>query len=140
MFRPVALSLAALVLLAGCVSIKFGRDFPSPDRQLIVLNKTDKPALEKLFGDPYQVGVDSGDPTWRWFYGHRDSDTELSKDLSAVQPRRHREVVRVHVEFSRRHRAAQVTAAPGGGSCPTSPCSGTPAAPTSRSARSWPPS
>jgi hypothetical protein len=82
MFRLLALSLAALVLLAGCVSIKFGHDFPSPDRQLIVLNKTDKPALEKLFGDPYQVGVDSGDPTWRWFYGQRNSETELSKDLS----------------------------------------------------------
>jgi hypothetical protein len=82
MLRSVALSFASLVLLAGCLSIKFGREFPSPDRQLIVLNKTDKPALERLFGDPYQVGVDSGDPTWRWFYGQRNSETELSKDLS----------------------------------------------------------
>ncbi len=80
--RWAALPLAGLLLVAGCVSIKFGREFPSPDRQLIVVGKTDKATLERLFGDPYQVGVDSGDPTWRWFYGQRDSGAELSKDLS----------------------------------------------------------
>jgi hypothetical protein len=82
MRRAVAGLLAGVALLPGCVSIKFGREFPSPDRQLIVVNKTDKPALERLFGPPYQVGVDSGDPTWRWFYGQRDTEAEVSKDLS----------------------------------------------------------
>ncbi len=76
------LPLVALALVSGCVSIKFGREFPSPDRQLIVVGKTDKSTLERLFGDPYQVGVDNGDQTWRWFYGQRDTGTELSKDLS----------------------------------------------------------
>src|SRR5262245_56795279 len=80
--RWAALPLAGVLLVAGCMSIKFGREFPSPDRQLIVVGKTDKATLERLFGDPYQVGVDSGDPTWRWFYGQRDSGSELSKDLS----------------------------------------------------------
>jgi hypothetical protein len=81
MRRAVAMLAGALVL-AGCMSIKVGRDFPSPDRQLIQLNKTDKPTLERLFGQPYQVGVDSGDPTWRWFFGQREYNAELSKDLS----------------------------------------------------------
>src|SRR5262249_14357466 len=76
------LSLAALALLAACVSIKFGRDFPSPDRQLIVVGKTDRQVLQRPFGAPYPGGIDSGGPTWRWFYGQRDSGVELSKDLS----------------------------------------------------------
>jgi outer membrane protein assembly factor BamE (lipoprotein component of BamABCDE complex) len=80
---PSALAaLVALTVLSGCVSIKFGRDFPSPDRQLIVVGKTDKATIERLFGTPYQVGIDSGDQTWRWFSGQRDSGTEISKDLS----------------------------------------------------------
>ena len=28
------------------------------------------------------LGFDNGDPTWRWFYGQRDSTTEISKDLT----------------------------------------------------------
>jgi hypothetical protein len=74
--------LLALTLLAGCISIKFGREFPSPDARMIVAGKTDKASLQRMFGEPYQVGLDSGDQTWRWFYGQRDSGTELSKDLS----------------------------------------------------------
>src|SRR4029077_1816127 len=72
----------APVLVSGCVSGKFGREFPSPDRQLIVVGKTDKAALERIFGEPYQVGLDSGDQTWRWFFGQREASAELSKDLS----------------------------------------------------------
>jgi hypothetical protein len=79
-FRAVCLALA--LLAAGCASLTVGRDFPSPDRQLIAIGKTDKAALERLFGEPYQVGVDSGDPSWRWFYGRRDGDAEISKDLT----------------------------------------------------------
>jgi hypothetical protein len=76
------LLLIALVLASGCLSLKFGREFPSPDRQLIVVGKTDKVALERIFGEPYQIGLDSGDQTWRWFYGQRENSAELSKDLS----------------------------------------------------------
>lgn len=74
--------LLALTLLAGCISIKFGHEFASPDARMIVAGKTDKAALLRMFGEPYQVGLDSGDQTWRWFYGQRESGTELSKDLS----------------------------------------------------------
>lgn len=74
------------MLVSGCLSLKFGREFPSPDRQLIVVGKTDKAALERIFGEPYQIGLDSGDQTWRWFFGQREAgieaSVELSKDLS----------------------------------------------------------
>ena len=78
----VAVVSLAAVMLAGCLSIKFGRDFPSPEAKMIAVGKTDKASLERAFGEPYQVGLDSGDPTWRWFYGQRTSDTEISKDLA----------------------------------------------------------
>jgi hypothetical protein len=80
MTRFIALVLTALVLVAGC-SLKAGHTFPSPVPASIVIGTTDKAALERAFGPPYQVGVDSGDPTWRWFYAERRAGTELTKDL-----------------------------------------------------------
>lgn len=73
--------LAVLILVAGC-SLKGGRSFPSPALTSIVVGVTDKVALERAFGPPYQVGVDSGDPTWRWFYVERRLNSEITKDLS----------------------------------------------------------
>jgi len=35
-----------------------------------------------MFGAPYQIGLDSGDRMWRWFYGERESGGETSKDLT----------------------------------------------------------
>ena len=35
-------SLLALALVTGCVSVRFGRDFPSPDEGWIVRGKTDR--------------------------------------------------------------------------------------------------
>jgi hypothetical protein len=75
-------ALVAMILAAGCLSFKFGREFPSPEPKMIVAGKTDKAALERVFGEPFQVGLDSGDQTWRWFYGQRNADTELSKDFA----------------------------------------------------------
>jgi len=76
------LSILALLLLAGCVSVKFGRDFPSPDAKWIVIGKTDRYGLVRMFGEPFQIGLENGDTTWRWFYGQRDAGTEVSKDLT----------------------------------------------------------
>lgn len=72
--------LLAVLVLAGCGSLKAGRDFPSAEPQLIVLGKTDKPFLQRMFGEPYQVGLDSGDQTWTWFYA--DAGSDLSKSLT----------------------------------------------------------
>jgi hypothetical protein len=82
--RVARISLALLVLatLAGCVSVRFGRDFPSPEEGWIVRGKTDRYGLVRMFGEPVQMGFDNGDPTWRWFFGQRDSTAEISKDLT----------------------------------------------------------
>ena len=74
--------LVALALLAGCISVRFGRDFPSPEPKWIVASKTDRYGLVQMFGEPYQAGIDNGDTTWRWFYGRRDAGVEVSKDLT----------------------------------------------------------
>jgi outer membrane protein assembly factor BamE (lipoprotein component of BamABCDE complex) len=82
--RP-ALAVIPLVvatLAAGCLSTSFGREFPSPHPRGITVGKTDKGELRRLFGEPYQVGIDSGDATWRWFFGQRSWGTEQTKDLS----------------------------------------------------------
>jgi hypothetical protein len=73
--------LIALALVAGCVSIRIGRDFPSPDAHWIVASKGDRWGLQRMFGEPYQVGLDNGDPTWRWLYIQRDAGAAVSKDL-----------------------------------------------------------
>ena len=78
--RAVVIALAVLAALAGCAALKAGRAFPSPDPAQIVTGVTDKAALARLFGEPYQVGLDSGDPTWRWFYAERGG--EASKDFT----------------------------------------------------------
>ncbi len=82
--RPalVVIPLLVATLSAGCISAKFGREFASPDSLAITVGKTDKRELQRLFGEPYQVGIDSGDATWRWFFGWRSRGTEQTKDLS----------------------------------------------------------
>jgi hypothetical protein len=80
-WHPLVSVLAVLVLAWGC-AIHFGSIFPSPDPSHITVNVTDKAALRRLFGEPYQVGLDSGDQTWRWFYGERGSSTEVTKDFT----------------------------------------------------------
>jgi hypothetical protein len=75
------LALAALVTAAGC-ALHGGRVFPSPDPGQITVNATDKAALLRVFGEPYQIGLDSGDQTWRWFYLERSIGSEVSKDLT----------------------------------------------------------
>jgi hypothetical protein len=82
--RPALLLLPLLVATfsTACLSTSFGRDFPSPDSRGISVGKTDKGELRRLFGEPYQVGIDSGDATWRWFFGQRGWGTEHTKDLS----------------------------------------------------------
>ena len=74
--------LLALTMVTGCISLKFGREFPSPEAKSIVAGKTDKASLERMFGAPYQIGLDSGDQMWRWFYGERETGGETSKDLT----------------------------------------------------------
>lgn len=73
--------LVVLALSAGC-AVKAGHPFPSPAPASIVIGTSDRTLLERMLGTPYQVGIDSGDPTWRWFYLERSSGGELTKDLT----------------------------------------------------------
>lgn len=69
-------------LLGGCGLLVVGADFPSPTKDLLVVGKTTKADLLRFFGEPYQVGIDSGDLSWRWFYAKKYSGGEISKDLT----------------------------------------------------------
>jgi hypothetical protein len=80
--RPaVLLALTVLAAAAGC-ALHAGRAFPSPDPAQISVGATDKAALARMFGEPYQVGLDSGDQTWRWFYAEHGVGSEASKDFT----------------------------------------------------------
>ena len=78
---PLATLVVALAF-AACAGLLVGREFPSPEAAQIKADVTDKARLLTLFGEPYQVGIDNGDQTWRWFYGQHASGTEITKDLS----------------------------------------------------------
>ena len=74
--------LAVALVAAACAGLQLGREFPSPDTAQIKVNVTDKAGLLAFFGEPYQVGIDSGDQTWRWFYAQRStSSTSTRKPL-----------------------------------------------------------
>ena len=79
--RSVALLILA-GLLAGCGILVVGSEFPSPTQEMIQPGKTTKADLLRFFGEPYQVGFDSGDLTWSWFYGRKHSQGELTKELT----------------------------------------------------------
>ena len=52
-----------------------------PDRgsaAIRTLTAADWPAVARI----YQAGIDTGDATWRWFFGRRSWGTERTKDLS----------------------------------------------------------
>jgi hypothetical protein len=56
----------ALALGAGCAAI--GREFPVAAVDQIVIGKTTRDDIQRLFGTPWRVGVEDGKPTWT--YGH----------------------------------------------------------------------
>jgi hypothetical protein len=74
--------LVVAIALWGCAGLPVGREFPSPEAAQIKADVTDKMRLLTLFGEPYQVGIDNGDQTWRWFYARRSVSATISKDLS----------------------------------------------------------
>ena len=81
--KPALLAALVVVLaLSGCAGLQVGREFPSPEAAQIKVDVTDKTRLLTLFGEPYQVGIDNGDQTWRWFYAQRNVSATVSKDLS----------------------------------------------------------
>src|SRR5947208_14954174 len=85
MHTRLAVLLAVTVLAVaaeGCAGLRVGRTFPSPDPAQITVNVTDKAALVRMFGEPYQVGLDCGDQTWRGFCADHGGGGEASKDFT----------------------------------------------------------
>ncbi len=82
--NPTRLIAAVLiaVLAGGCGLLVVGWEFPSPTADMIQVGKTTKADLLRFFGEPYQVGMDTGDLTWSWFYGKKQSQGEVTKELT----------------------------------------------------------
>jgi hypothetical protein len=74
------LLLAVSLVLAACAGLTVGRDFPSPRLGTVRTGATTKADLARLFGEPTQVGIRDGDPTWTWYY-FRKGTPDLSKQL-----------------------------------------------------------
>ncbi len=88
-YRLAALTsiVAFAVSLAACSALSTGRDFPSPKPGAEIKNgATTKADLLKMYGDPTQVGMKDGDPTWTYFYFKKGSgkDGDLSKQLEVT--------------------------------------------------------
>jgi outer membrane protein assembly factor BamE (lipoprotein component of BamABCDE complex) len=75
-------ALCVLLVASACSALQVGNEFPSPNAAQIKDNVTDKAALVALFGQPYQVGLDNGDQTWRWFFAQRGGSDTITKDLT----------------------------------------------------------
>jgi hypothetical protein len=75
------LALSVLLLASGC-AIKYGRPFLSPDAGMIAMDRTEKTTLRKMFGEHYQMGIVSGDETWRWVYAEYGVGGGTNKDFT----------------------------------------------------------
>lgn len=77
-------SVLALTLVACAAALTSGRDFPSPRPGADIKNgATTKADLLKALGEPTQVGVKDGDPTWTWYY-FKKGTPDLSKQLEVT--------------------------------------------------------
>jgi len=72
--------LALAVLTAACGGLTIGRDFRSPAAEMIRVGQTTKADLLRSFGEPTEVGLDTGDQTWTWLYGQLSQ--QLRKQLT----------------------------------------------------------
>jgi len=82
--RLIALILAIALGAAACASVfTTGRDFSSPGRESIRNGTTTKADLTRLFGEPTQVGVKDGEPTWTWYY-FKKGEPDLTKQLEVT--------------------------------------------------------
>jgi len=80
--KRLAVVVIVAALLGGCGGLRFGSEFPSPTKDMLVVGKTTKPDLLRFFGEPHQVGLDTGDPTWAWTYAQVFTNQEVSKQLT----------------------------------------------------------
>ena len=63
---PLVLSLVAAALVCSCATV--GWEFPVANVDAIVIGKTTRDDIQRMFGNPWRVGVEDGQETWT--YGH----------------------------------------------------------------------
>ena len=81
MGRAVGILLLALsLLIVACAGLTIGREFLSPSADMIRAGQTTKADLLRIFGEPTEVGLDTGDQTWTWLYGRLNQ--QLRKQLT----------------------------------------------------------
>jgi hypothetical protein len=63
--KAVLLLTAMLILFtAGCATV--GQDFPTSRVKDIQIHKTTKDEIRAMFGPPWRVGIEDGQPTWTY--------------------------------------------------------------------------
>lgn len=79
--KRIVLILGTSAALSGCFTI--GHDFESSSAAgWIKPGETTKAQIQQKLGDPFRVGMDSGDPTWTYgFYQYRVFGSSDNKDL-----------------------------------------------------------
>lgn len=78
--RFLALLLAATLLGAGCATV--GREFPAASVGNIIIGKTDRTEIRRMFGEPWRTGVEDGKKTWTYaHYRYSLFGPEQTRDL-----------------------------------------------------------
>jgi len=68
------------VVFAGCATV--GRDFPVTDVSQIEIGKTTREEVRSMFGSPWRVGIEDGQPTWTYGnYRYSLFQAKSAKDL-----------------------------------------------------------
>jgi outer membrane protein assembly factor BamE (lipoprotein component of BamABCDE complex) len=75
-----AVWLCAAALGTGCITV--GEDFRVEPVSRLEIGTTTRQEVRELFGDPWRVGVEDGDPTWTYaHYRYSAFGAEQTKDL-----------------------------------------------------------
>lgn len=82
LLRNLLLGLVALFMLFCASCYTMGRDFPADRVRDIRIGETTQKEIRTIFGPPWQVGIEDGQPTWtyakyRYKVGRRESAQDL---------------------------------------------------------------
>lgn len=67
-FRRWALLIGVSILTVACAGFNLGKDFAAPARDTIRVGVTTRADIQKLFGEPAQVGIEDGDTIWTYYF------------------------------------------------------------------------
>jgi hypothetical protein len=78
--KILALLLAIALLGAGCATV--GREFPAHSVDNIIIGKTDRAEIRRMFGEPWRMGIEDGKKTWTYaHYRYSIFGPEQTRDL-----------------------------------------------------------